>query len=211
MSRIIVISVLILIMSGSYTAQTVINFKLGYIGLHPGKNPNSGLYENRISTDGKVVVEPSIWLGLEHFLREDFVSLQYYQGFLTDAAARSAGFTHLGLKVKLYQIYRSTIYAEIGTALSYRENWNTLAGYVEEKNYTGSGRWQTKWMYLSGGLSYYFYLTKRHDLSLTAWYGHYDQTITFMLGYRFWFSTVFKHQKPCNCPFDKYNKKYKRK
>ncbi|MBI5219946.1 MAG: hypothetical protein HY958_13550 [Bacteroidia bacterium] len=191
--------------------QTVFNLKLGYIGFHPGKNLNSALYENKLVEDGAVVVEPSVWIGFEYFLRDDHTSVEFYQGFLSDAAARSAGFSFIGFKRRFFQYYRNSFYAEIGTTISFRENWSPLAGYVEQTNYEGSGKWQTKWIWVSGGLSYYFYISKKHDLSITLWYGHYDQTLTFMLGYRFWFSTIFKHPKPCKCPFDKYDKKYKHK
>lgn len=191
-------------------SQTVMNLKLGYLGIHPGNNPNAHLFENRLAPDGSVVAEPSVWLGFEFFLRDDHTSFEIYQGLLSDAAARPAGFTFVGFKRRIWMIYRSSIYAELGTTFSFRENWADLAGYVEQKNYSGSGRWQNKWIYLSGGLNWYYYLTKRNDISLSAFYGHYDNTFTFMVGYRFWFSTVFKHPKPCKCPFDKYDKKYKR-
>lgn len=196
--------------SHSISGQVVANLKLGYLGIHPGENLNADLYENALVPAGTIVVEPSVWIGLEYFMREDYLSFQVYQGFLSDAAARSAGFTFVGFKRRFWRVYRSSFYIEFGTSFSFRQNWNTLAGYIPEKNYDGSGKWQTKWIYFSGGIDYYFYLTKKHDLSLSAFYGHYDKTFTFTLGYRYWFSTVFKHPKPCKCPFDKYDKKYKR-
>ncbi len=192
------------------SGQTVMNFKVGYLGFHPGSNPNVALYENKLSQNGSMVAEPSLWLGFEIFLREDHTSIELYQGFLSDAAARSAGFTFIGFKRRIFMLKKSDFYAEIGTTFSFRQNWAELSGYISQNNYSGSGKWQNKWIYVGGGLSWYYYLTKKHDISLTAFYGHYDNTITFMVGYRYWFSTIFKHPKPCNCPFDKY-KKNKRK
>ncbi|HBX52227.1 MAG: hypothetical protein A2275_15840 [Bacteroidetes bacterium RIFOXYA12_FULL_35_11] len=197
----------------SANSQTVFNFRLGYLGFHPGRNSNSSLYENSISENGDVVIEPSLWFGLESFIREDHTSIQFYQGFLADAAARSAGFSHVGIKRRLIMRNRLSMFAEIGTTLSYRENWAPLAGYnanADDFKYEGIGKWQTKWIWVSGGLSWYFYLTKKHDMSFAVWYGHYEKTITLTLGYRYWFSVIFKHPKPCKCPFDKYDKKYKR-
>lgn len=206
----IIFYIAILLCSSNLSGQVAMNLKIGALGIHPGDNPNAALYENSLSPSGTLVVEPSIWLGMEYFLREDYFSIIFYQGFLSDAAARSAGFTFIGFKRRFWQVYRNSFYIEFGTTYSFRENWNTLASYIPEENYTGNSKWQTKWIYFSGGLTYNFYLTKKNDLSLSAFYGHYDKTFTFTLGYRYWFSTVFKHPKPCKCPFDKYDKKYKR-
>jgi hypothetical protein len=203
-------TIVLLLAAFPLKAQFVTSVKAGYLGFHPGSNPNSALYENAISESGQVVVEPSVWIGLEMMIREDHTSVQVYQGFMADAAARSAMFTYIGFKRKFLQRNRSSFVAEIGTTYSRRENWSALAGYKQENSYSGTGKWQDKWIYVSGGLSYYFYINKRNDITFTVWYGHYDNTITFMLGHRFWFSTILKHPKPCKCPFDKYDKKYKR-
>ena len=197
------VSILLVFISISVFSQSSIAVKFGALGIHPFDKPYYLDYENNLTGDGTFNVEPLAILSYEAFFLEDYWSLDFTQGFVSDAGARSAGFTSVFVKRRVYRKWRNFIYASVGTTLSYRQTWNDYA-------YKGNDYWQMKPM-LSAMIEYDFLLGDRSDLSVAAIYGHYNETFTFTIGYRFWINTIIRNPRNCECPFQNHQYRGKEK
>ncbi len=177
--------------------QSALNIHLTGIGLHLGNKPNYKIYENRLDELGNFVTEPLIILSYQRFLKATRNSLQFSQGLYSDAAAQMAGFTFFSFKKKILHHYKNVISVSMGPNLSYRKDWHTINGYIEDKSFTVDGQWEYKWLF-AAEINYYYYLGKRSDFTLSLHYGYEQRTVFFTLGYRFWINPMV-HEKKCDC------------
>lgn len=177
--------------------QSAINFHVTGIGLHLGNKPNYKIYENRLDELGNLVAEPFAALTYQRFIKATKTSLQISQGIYSDAAAQMAGFTFFSLKKKILHSYKNVLSIAIGPNLSYRKDWHTINGYIEDKSFIVNGQWETKWLF-AAEINYYYYLGKRSDFSVSLHYGYEKKTIFLTLGYRFWINPLV-HEKDCDC------------
>lgn len=188
------------------SAQSLIEFNIGTIAYHPFGDKNASLFENSLNYENTFVLEPIFAFSYETFIREDYSSIEFMQGFLSDKGAYFSGFTYMGYKRRVFHKWKHFFYLGLGPNLSYRETWTKDANWIDDKTYFGLGDWQRKWTFCAQ-LEYNYVLKDKSDFVAKVLYGHYYNTFTFTFGYRYWINTAIKHMKPCNCPFDKYNKK----
>ena len=205
-----ILFVLILFASLGTYAQTMLHPKISGIGFHPFKTENRSLFdENAIDANTQWIVEPGLMLSIETYIRGTQLSWRFMPGFYNDATAQPALFFHLGLKLRLFRIYRSSLDIAIGPTYNFRETWTQWDGYVPEADYNLNGNWENM-IYLLGELEYKFFLADHWDITTSVMYGHSWQTFTFTLGVRYWLTTKIKHPIGCgSCPFD--DTKYKSK
>lgn len=188
-------------------AQTTLNFKIAPFSIHPFNEKNSHIFENKIDANGIFVSEPCLILGSETFLREDVFSLRFMLGGLSDAASKPAMFFHTGLKLRFFQVWRSSFAFGLGGNIYGRELWSNIDGYVKESGWSPNGNWEYK-LGIMAEFEYVLLLAQRHDLTFSLIYGHQPREFTLTVGYRFWLSTTLKNPKPCgSCPFGKKSKK----
>ena len=201
--------VILLGITNILNSQTTLALKFSPIGIHPFNEKNSHIYENKIDANGIFVTEPGLIFGVETFLREDYFSFRAMAGILSDAASKPAFFLHVGLKQRLFQVWRHSLAIGAGGNLYGREGWSTILGYEKENGWGVNGTWEYK-VGIMAELEYIFFLGERHDILVSLLYGHQPRTFSFTIGYRFWLSTEIKHPKDCgSCPFQQKGKKKK--
>lgn len=175
--------------------------------MHPFKESNVEFFdENKIDANAIFILEPMVVIGLETFLYADELNLRFMFGGLSDAVSKPALFFQVGLKYKIFQVYRSCLAVGAGVAFYGREGRFLANGFKTEKNWYANGKWE----YGIGGIGeieYILVLAERHDLLFSLVYGYQPKAFSATLGYRFWVSTILKHPKKCgSCPFGKKTK-----
>jgi len=192
-------------------SQSTVSLELMTFGVHPFEKPNLKLYENAIDANGNVCTEPGLNLSYEFFVSENRVSFQFTQSIFADAAGQMAGITEFSFRRLFFHKWRSSMYLEIGAALTYRNSWSKLSHgnivYIPETKYYKNGNWEVLPSVI-GKYEYDFYIGNKSDIIFGILYGHSYKTFTATLGYRYWLSTKVKHSKGCDCK-NKYKKKFK--
>jgi len=188
------------------SAQSTIQIKFSPIGIHPFTEINGHLFENRIDENGIFITEPCLILSFENFLRSDTFAWRGMFGFISDAASKPGIFLHLGLKIRLVQVWRNSISIGFGGNLYGRDSWSTIPDYIPDNSWSANGDWEYKPGFMAE-LEYALFINDKNDITLSALYGHQPNTFTFTIGYKHWFSSVIKHPKKCgSCPFSKTDK-----
>lgn len=183
-------------------SQTTIQAKFSALGIHPFDSRNKHLYANTLDANANFTVEPMVIIPIETFIRGDFLSWRIAPGLLADAAGQPAFFIHLGLKRRIVQIWRNSFSLAIGGNLYGREIWRNFPNYNLDDSWSQNGTWEYK-LGIMAELEYAFYLNDNNDITLSLIYGHQEETFTFTVGYRYWFSNIIKNPPRCgNCPFD---------
>lgn len=178
-------------------SQSTVFLRFSGVGYHPFEKPNLSLYENKIDANGNFNAEPEIILGIEKYLRGNFLSFQITQGMYSDVLAKQAGFTNFALRRQFYHKYKNHFYIALGATIAYRKNWNDIPGYTDNNEFNVNGKWQNKWLF-SSSIIYDYYLSKRFDLCFAVMYGYEYQAITPTIGTRFWINPDVKVDE-CDC------------
>lgn len=155
------------------------NISLKFVGLsfHPLSGlGNAPLMPHRIDPHGYFVLDFGGMLSYERFLYRDILSLKLAQGLYADCAAQLAGFSHIGLRGRLFSIQRHSLYGGIGPTLIYRRSWSRLPGYVNSGYYREdpSGAWEYRFLWYGGEFEYKYCLSDRWDFSTTFIPGYPD-------------------------------------
>lgn len=188
------------------SAQSTLQIKFAPIGIHPFNEKNSLLFENRIDANGIFITEPCFIFSFENFLRSDTFSWRAMFGFINDAASKPGILLHVGVKQRLFQVWRNSLSIGIGGNLYGRDSWTTIPLYVEDNSWSANGDWEYKVGFMAE-LEYALFINDRNDITLSALYGHQPNTFTFTIGYKHWLSSKIKHPKKCgSCPFEKAGK-----
>ena len=136
-----------------------VGIKLTGLSVHPGGATNANLMKYKLDSKGVFVFNPGIRLSSEYFFYKDIVSIKAEQGLYADCANQFAGFTHIGLRGKIFQIGKHSLNGGIGPTNFFRKNWYKLDGYIDDvENFKGSpeDKWQW-WFILYGGEFEYNY------------------------------------------------------
>ncbi len=158
------------------------------------------MFENRLTKDGTLIMEPGYQLNYQKFIHLTILSLEVKQGIHSDAAAKMAGHFSLGLRWKFFHIGRSSISISGSGVYAYRENWNSISQYVEDYRYVDNGKYQYKFLFGSE-LEYNIFVGKRSDISFSLMYNNSYNSLTLGLGYRFWINPMvnLKEDKCSSC------------
>jgi hypothetical protein len=206
--KIFLIVLFVTMISSVMIAQSTLQLKLSFIGLHPFKEKNEHLFENRIDANGLFVTEPCLILAYENFLLSDTFSWRGMFGFISDAASKPGMFLHLGVKQRLVQVWRNSISVGVGGNLYGRDSWSTIPGYAIDNSWSANGDWEYKFGIMAE-LEYALFLNDNNDITLSLLYGHQPNTFTFSIGYKYWLSSVIKNPRKCgSCPFQKKTNKH---
>lgn len=204
--KIIIFLLVLLAFLSKGKSQSTIQLKFTPLGIHPFKEANSHIFENRIDANGIFIVEPCLILSYESFLYSDTFAWRGIFGFLSDAASKPAIIMHLGIKQRLFQIWRNSVSFCGGLNLYGRNVWTTIPGYVTDNTWKANGTWEYKPGFMVE-LEYALYLNDKFDFTLSFIYGHQPNTFTGTIGVKYWISSIIKNPKKCgSCPFQKTNK-----
>jgi hypothetical protein len=189
---------ILIFVSGLLCAQSNISLRTILLGFHPGENPNSNIYVNKLDANGAFCIEPGLIASYEAYLFADVLSFRFLQSFYVDAAAMPAGFTGLEIKRRIMMHYRNSMHLAAGPSVIYRNDWNKIDGYSPTDKYKLNGRWQYKYYFLAE-LEYDFYISQKSDLNLSFLYGYSGKGLAINFGYRYWISTKIVNKKKCHC------------
>lgn len=158
-------------------AQDNVGIKFFGLSIHPkGEKENTFLMPHKLDKNGYLVMNLGAEVMYEHFFYQDLLSVKVIQALYADCAARTGGFSHIGVRAKIFKTSRHSLYGGIGPTLVYRRNWLEMEGYVNLNRFKGGEN--VKWQYLfiayGGEFEYKYTLTHRIDLSASFVPGYPD-------------------------------------
>ncbi len=193
--------ILLIIISFQTYSQSAVGLKVNSIAYHPFNwNQDASMFENKLTPSGSFIMEPGLELYYQKYFYLTNWSIDPKFSIFSDAAAKMAGYAGLSLSWKFFHYKRSAIQVSVGPVFAFRENWNKIWQYVDNDNFTNGTKYQYKGL-LAVDLSYYHYIGKRSDLSISLAFNNSQNAISFALGYRQWINPyVNLKQKSCdNC------------
>ncbi len=190
----------------SLYSQSSVGLKVSGPTFHSKWNQNPDMFENRITKDGSVIMEPGYQLNFQKFIHLTVLSIEFRQGIHSDAAAKMAGHVALGLRWKFFHFKRHSFSISAAPVYAFRENWNEIPQYIEDNIYVDNNKYQYKFLFGSE-LEYNIFVGKRSDISFSLMYNNSYNSLTFGVGYRFWINPFvnMKDDKCVSCA-SKWNK-----
>ena len=161
-----------------------IGLKFMGLSFHPlsGK-PNAELMPNRLDEQAYFVLDFGALLTYEYFIVPDVLSVKFIQGLYADCAAQIAGVTSIGLRARIFQIGRHSLFGGIGPTWIYRHNWYRIPNYVDTEYYKGTptDKWQYKFLRYGGELEYKYAISSKLDFA-TIFVPGYPHLMAFAVG-----------------------------
>jgi hypothetical protein len=103
------------------------------------------------------VLNTGISLNIEYFIYKDIVSIKFVQGLYADCVQKFAGFTHLGLRGRIFKYEKHSLYGGIGPTFIYRKNWYSLEEYDDSFSFfkgTPEDIFQYRFLWYGGEFEY---------------------------------------------------------
>jgi hypothetical protein len=149
-----------------------IGIKFFGFSIHPFGDENAHIMPMRLDNDAIFVPNVGLMLSFERYIWHDIFSVKAVHANFMDCAFQVAGFSHIGLRIRLFSMGRHELSGGIGPTLMYRKNWYRVNGYDDTNNfYTGGNpedRWQWVFIWYGGEFEYNLRLTRNIDLSVTV-------------------------------------------
>lgn len=155
------------------------SFGIKYFGLavHPlGEEANAFLMHNKLDKDAYLVLNLGGELTYEKFLIKDILSLKAVQALYADCAEKLGGFSHIGVRAKIFKTGKHGLYGGLGPTLVFRKNWLTIPGYQNLNRFKGdeNDRFQYLFLWYGGEFEYKYILSEKTDLSVSFVPGYPD-------------------------------------
>lgn len=158
-------------------AQNNIGVKYFGLSIHPeGEAANAFLMPNRLDEKGYLVLNIGGEISYEHFVIRNVLSVKAVQAAYADCAALPGGFSHLGFRLRIFDLEKHSLYGGLGPTIIYRKNWLTLEGYTNLHRFKGSAevKWQYLFLWYGGEFEYKYKFSRHWDLSLSFVPGYPD-------------------------------------
>lgn len=152
----------------SFSAWGQQNVGIRFFGLsiHPhGEKANAAIMPLKLDKDayfvqnlgGILSYETSIYKGV--FLAKGAI------GLYSDCAARFAGFFHIGLRGRIFQTSKHSLYGGIGPTLIFRRNWLQIEEYKDQKLFKGNKEniFQYLFLWYGGEFEYRYKIAPQLD------------------------------------------------
>lgn len=188
LSRSFVAFIFLTFAGASAWAQDNVGLKFFGISIHPGGDENAFLMPRRFDDNGVLVLNLGGMASAEKFIYADGVSVKVVQGIYSDCAAQLGGFSHMGIRAKIFKTKKHSLFGGIGPTLVYRKNWYELPGYLDPNYFEGkpTDTWQYKFLWYGGEFEYAYVLSERLDLTSTFIPG-FPKLISFSFGLKYKF------------------------
>lgn len=150
-------------------AQDNIGIKFFGLSIHPKGDKNAFLMPRKLDSKSILVVNLGAVLSYEKFIYSDKLSTKVVQALYSDCAARTGGFSHIGLRAILFKTRKHSLYGGMGPTLIFRRNWLELEGYQNPDYFKGdvNNKWQYKFLWYGGELEYAYMVTDKIDITTT--------------------------------------------
>lgn len=154
-----------------------LSLALHFFGLsfHPHGVLQPELMPRKLDEQGVFVLNVGLVCSFEYFLLEDLVSVKIMQGMYSDCGNLPAGFTHIGLRGRIFSSGTQSLSGGIGPTWLYRRSWFQLDGYDPAGTFfrgTSDEPWQYRFLWYGGEFEY---AVRIHDSA--------DFTVSFVPGY----------------------------
>lgn len=159
------------------TAQDNIGIKFFGLSIHPkGEKDNAFLMPNKLDKNAYLVMNFGAEIMYEKFLHKDILSVKVVQALYSDCAEKLAGFSHIGIRAKIFKIGRHSLFGGIGPTLVFRRNWQEMSGYVNPNRFKGevNDKWQCLFLWYGGEFEYKYLISDRIDFSASFIPGYPD-------------------------------------
>ncbi|RYM34687.1 hypothetical protein ERX46_04750 [Brumimicrobium glaciale] len=170
-------------------AQDNIGIKFFGLSLHPkGEHENAFLMPNKLDENGYFVMNFGTEIMYEKFIYKDILSIKVIQAIYSDCAARLGGFSHIGLRAKIFKIGKHTLNGGIGPTLVFRRNWLDLEGYVNPNRFKGGpeNTFQYLFLWYGGEFEYKYQMNEKLDFAISFVPGYPDlMSLAFGVNLRF--------------------------
>ena len=159
------------------TAQDHIGIKFFGLSIHPkGEKDNAFLMPNKLDKNAYLVMNFGAEIMYEKFLHKDILSVKVVQALYSDCAEKLGGFSHIGIRAKIFKIERHSLFGGIGPTLVFRRNWQEMSEYVNPNRFKGevNDKWQCLFLWYGGEFEYKYLISDRIDFSASFIPGYPD-------------------------------------
>lgn len=155
------------------------NLGIKYFGLsiHPkGEKQNSFLMPNKLDKNAYFVINFGGEMMYEKFVYKDIVSVKIIQALYADCAEKLGGFSHIGVRAKIFKTGKHSLFGGIGPTLVYRKNWQKMNGYINPNRFKGdvNDKWQYLFLWYGGEFEYKYCINDKIDFSASFIPGYPD-------------------------------------
>jgi hypothetical protein len=145
---------------------------LKFLGLsiHPFGVYNAHIMPRKLDEGGIFVLNLGASLNVEYFIYKDRFSVKLMQGLYSDCAGKLGGFSHAGLRGKIFKHDKHSVYGGIGPTLIYRKNWYALDGYDDTFSFFKGDPddiWQCGFIWYGGEFEYNYTVNDNFSLSVS--------------------------------------------
>ncbi|MFN4299902.1 MAG: hypothetical protein ACK4EX_09275 [Thermaurantimonas sp.] len=117
-SIILIIVISFFILSKGAMVQDNIGLKFFGLSIHPkGEKENSFLMSNKLDNNAYLVMNYGIEILIEKFVYIDIISVKAVQALYADCAEKLGGFSHIGLRAKIFKKGKHSLFGGIGPTL----------------------------------------------------------------------------------------------
>ena len=163
------------------------------------ENPNVDIYQRKLSDDGKFTLEPGIVLSYEQHANLQS-GMKVTQAVYWDRANQLAGFTQVGIKIRVKKSFKKVLSLTIGPAMHYRQSWAGIENYQPNDKYQVMSQWQYQMTWLSGELEFSYIMNKMYDFSVSIQRVH-PEALGVCIGAKYWISRKPSKKNGCiSCP-----------
>ena len=165
------------------------------LSIHPkGEKDNAFLMPNKLDKNAYLVMNFGTEIMYEKFLYKDIVSVKIVQALYADCAEKLGGFSHIGIRVKIFRIGRHSLFGGIGPTLVFRRNWQEMSGYVNPNRFKGefNDKWQHLFLWYGGEFEYKYIISDRIDFS-SSFIPGYPDLMSLAVGVNLKFNNGEKH------------------
>jgi len=166
-----------LLLSLNTLAQNNVGLKYFGLSIHPkGEKDNAFLMPHKLDKEAYLVLNIGGVLSYEHFIYKDILSIKVAQALYADCAARTGGFSHIGLRGRILKTGKHLVSGGIGPTLVYRRSWLELEGYKNQNRFKGNkdSQWQYLFLWYGGEFEYKYAISKALDFSASFVPGYPD-------------------------------------
>lgn len=188
-SIILIVLISLFTFSERVIAQDNIGIKFFGLSIHPkGEKDNAFLMPNKLDKNAYLVMNFGAEIMYEKFSYKDIASVKIVQALYVDCTEKLGGFSHIGIRAKIFKIGRHSLYGGIGPTLVFRRNWQEMSGFVNPNRFKGdfNEKWQHLFLWYGGEFEYKYIISDRIDFSASFIPGYPDlMSLAAGVNYRF--------------------------
>ena len=194
--KLFILSTLFFVFSFEAKSQQNISLSLLGPGFDFGDKENSAIYKTLPSEDKAFLLEPGLRFGVELYANPA-TSFKLAQVVRFDSMHKIALSTQMMIRFRLFKVYKHSLSFGFGPTMFYRQTWENIDGYIDEKLYENKNKLQTKINWVSAELEYNYWISKLNDVSFSVVHLH-PEAMGFAVGFKHWFTR--KGSKCGTCP-----------